>query len=90
MHHRRNFYHPFNTQTEDRDTEGTAIRMSVDTSTVYIRNQSTLSHLLYTQAHTSSIMEFLCMEAFIRLMAVKLDLMILVYFFYFLYAVDKS
>lgn len=31
-----------------RDTKGTAIPMSVDTSAIYIRSQSTLSHPLYT------------------------------------------
>lgn len=75
--------HKFKVKKNDaRDTEGTAVWMSVDTSTYYIRNQSTLSHLLFTQVHIPGIIEFVCVEVFIRLMAVVLGLMILVFFFY--------
>lgn len=66
-----------------RYTKGTAMRMSVDTSTIYIRSQSTLSHPLYTHTnrHTHGVLWGVCLPAFISLMAVELDLMILIFFY---------
>ena len=59
--------------------------MTVDTSTVHIRSQSTLSHPLYTYthtlAHTRGIMKSMCLPAFISMMAAELDLMILIFFY---------